>query len=248
MKFSYLNALLASSRLVSTGPAPTDPNYASVVLLLHLNGSNGSSTIVDNGPSARTPDSVSITISTADSKFGGASGQYNGGRIIYPSTMFNPGSGNFTVEGWAKFTGGSNDRAFLFASAASNGGDSRCTIYRTDTGTITGILFVGGTSYTVVGSSTTPTGWFHFAFVRNGTAIKLYINGTTSNSTDVTSGSVATPTSKWAIGAAGEYTGGGSGGSSGDRWVGFMDEFRITTVARYTANFTVPDAAFPNSA
>jgi hypothetical protein len=56
-------------------PVPVDlQGFGSVSLLLHGNGTNGSTTITDNSPSPKTVTAVgNAQISTAQSKFGGAS-------------------------------------------------------------------------------------------------------------------------------------------------------------------------------
>ena len=54
-------------------PAPTDPDYANVSLLLHMDGTDGSTTFTDNSPIGHTVTAVSnAQINTARDKFGGA--------------------------------------------------------------------------------------------------------------------------------------------------------------------------------
>ena len=84
--------------------------------------------------------------------------------------------------------------------------------------------------------------WYHFAVVRNGTGtgnLVLYLDGVA----DATSGGAVTDnfnqTNALYVGAD------RVGGSSLN---GYIDDLRITNgVARYTANFTPPTAAFPLS-
>jgi hypothetical protein len=63
----------------SPGYAPVDEYYDNVSLLLYGNGTNGSTTITDNSPSPKTVTAVgNAQISTAQSKFGGASIAFDG--------------------------------------------------------------------------------------------------------------------------------------------------------------------------
>jgi hypothetical protein len=58
---------------------PVDPVFNNVSLLLHGNGTNGSTTITDNSPTPKTVTAVgNAQISTAQSKFGGASIAFDG--------------------------------------------------------------------------------------------------------------------------------------------------------------------------
>ena len=90
----------------SPGYAPVDEYYASVSLLLYGNGTNGSTTITDNSPSPKTVTAVgNAQISTAQSKFGGASIAFDGTGdfITVPdSSAFVLGLSNepYTVEFW----------------------------------------------------------------------------------------------------------------------------------------------------
>jgi hypothetical protein len=53
---------------------PVDPQFGSVSLLLHGDGTNGSTTITDSSPTPKTVTAVgNAQISTAQSKFGGVS-------------------------------------------------------------------------------------------------------------------------------------------------------------------------------
>jgi hypothetical protein len=85
----------------------TDPYRSQVSLLLHGDGTNGSTTIVDSSPSPKTVTAVGdAQISTAQSKFGGASIAFDGNGDYLDASSSNQyaiGTEDFTVEGWVYF-------------------------------------------------------------------------------------------------------------------------------------------------
>jgi hypothetical protein len=77
--------------------------------------------------------------------------------------------------------------------------------------------------------------WNHVAIVRNGSTWTVSINGT-SVGTATYSGTVNIPIGPLEIGWA---------GTTDSYFTGYIDDLRITKgIARYTANFTPPTAAF----
>lgn len=226
-----------------------DNYYTSVVLSLHGDGSNGSTTFTDSSRHARTPTGSSgSSITTAHGKFAQAI-HFDGsgdGRIYYAdSADFDMASGNFTIDGWAKTaTPGDTSRMFLFGKANGSGGDNPCTVYAEGAVLKAGIN-VGGTGHTLTGPAI-PTDWFHFALVRNGTTVTLFLDGAVAATVTV-SGAILSNTNLFAVGGVGSYVGGGAGGSIGDRWLGYVDELRITKgAARYTGPFTPMPAPNPD--
>jgi hypothetical protein len=80
--------------------------------------------------------------------------------------------------------------------------------------------------------------WHHLAFVRSGTTCYMFINGQQVASKTGVSTSVGSST---------VYVG-SDRGFGGRDYVGYIDELRITKgVARYTSNFYIPRAAFPDA-
>jgi hypothetical protein len=77
--------------------------------------------------------------------------------------------------------------------------------------------------------------WYHVAFQRSGSTITVWHNGT-----QVTSGSGYTGSlgSSWQIG---KY-------SSSYYWNGYLDEIRVSKIARYSSTFTPSTSAFTNDA
>ena len=75
-----------------------------VSLLLHGNGTNGSTTITDSSPTPKTVTAVgNAQISTAQSKFGGASIAFDGTgdyATVPSASAFDFGTADFTVEAW----------------------------------------------------------------------------------------------------------------------------------------------------
>lgn len=214
-----------------------DANYPSVSLLLHADGTNGSTTFTDNGPLALTPSSVggTICISTAQSKWGGASlDNLRKGELIYNSSGFSFGNGDFTIEGWAWWNTASGSQQWGLFQVSTPGG------YATSGGLS---IYAGATGkWALFGSAEsslaiTTGAWHHFAVVRTGTTLKLYVNGasvfSTTNSTNYT----------------GTYAVIGGYYSTAYRSDAYLDDIRVTKgVARYTADFTPPTAAFENYA
>jgi hypothetical protein len=80
--------------------------------------------------------------------------------------------------------------------------------------------------------------WTHFAYTKDGNTNKLFIDGILAKTT--TKATTGYPLSKIIIGKEQAHT--------GVTFTGYVDELRITKgVARYTGNFTPPDAPFPSS-
>jgi len=213
-----------------------DPYYNYTSLLLHMDGTNASTNFVDSGPNALAVTAVgNAQISTSQSKYGGASGYFDGsGFLTNSSNAFSFGTGDFTVEYWFYATSftttyqhcvgdatSSTNLAFGIIDPISNGVNK---IYATTSTT----SYPGATTLSLAQ-------WYHYAAVRQGATLKLYLNGilesTFSSSQNISS-------TAW---RAGKYN------STQFPFNGCLDEVRVTKYARYTANFTPPTTAFPNA-
>jgi hypothetical protein len=96
-------------------------------------------------------------------------------------------------------------------------------------------LTSAGTSFYTAGITTGT--WYHFAAVRNGSTVTLYVNGS----------SVGSYTNSNSIGSTSKtlYIGVQNNGAAWP-WNGYIDDLRITKgAARYIGNFTPPVARMP---
>jgi hypothetical protein len=221
-----------------------DPSYSNVSLLLYCDGANGSTTITDSSPSPKTVTAVgNAQISTAQSKFGGASLLLDGtgdyGLIDTQMTDFEY-TADFTVEGFFYFN--VNNAGYQAGVGTATGADSTgWNLYIENDNTIT---FLGATTTswnTICGSTQVPSTsvWHHIAASRSGSTVRLFYNGTQIGST--TSSNSIRSGSELRIGGYAYFPGGARS------FNGYIDEVRITKgVARYTAAFTPPTAAFSN--
>ena len=237
MSIIYINPY----RFAAAGP--TDPDFANVSLLLHGDGANGSTTIIDSSPSPKTVTAVgNAQISTAQSKFGGASIAFDGTGDSAETGISNDfafGSGDFTIECWVWF----------------NSITSTTTIMRLDSGSgFNGILFghstnlgcyvtSAGTSWDILSNqpltgATALNTWHHVALTRSGNTFRGFVNG--SQTFSVTSSlAIYQPNPMARIGAANP--------NGAIAMNGYIDDLRITKgVARYTSNFTPPTAQLPS--
>ena len=227
-----------------------DPSFSSVSLLLHMDGSNGSTTFTDNSSNALTVTANgNAQISTAQSKFGGASALFDGtGDWLSSSTntALDLAGGDFTVEAYI----------YLSALAAPNNDSSRvCTVAAYGSGTVnTGYSFYINQTNNSLNFFATGTGngasasytfalstWYHIAATRSGTTSRLFVDGALLTLSTNTFQNNSAPTGTLRIGSERLFTG------YNHDLNGYIDDLRITKgIARYTAAFTPPTAPFPN--
>jgi hypothetical protein len=225
--------MLANIVRNATKTATGDPYFSSVSLLLHMDGANGSTTFTDSGPNALAVTAAgSAAISTAQSKFGGASGYFNGSSgtlLSASSSVLDVSSGDFTIEFWFYASSVSSTK-MLYELGTGASGDLQILIY---SGTVS--FGVGGGGATVSQSVSANT-WHHICCVKSGSGLFFYLNGIKSSSTTQTVNSKTNA-----------YIGGRSGGSL--LFTGYIDDFRVTKgVARQTgSSITVPTAPYPNA-
>jgi hypothetical protein len=218
-----------------------DAYYNSCSLLLHFSGSNGSTTFIDNSPNNFTVTAANgAAISTTQNKFGGASGYFDGSDDyinIPDNSVFDFGSGDFTIEYWEYRTSSDNNRTVM---SRKNVTYTPYMVGYAWNGTLAFYASSNGSSWTIVdlkmGSIILNT-WTHYAVTRQGNTFRTFQNGTLIASTTSTdtfpAGSSAVGIGKWSI-----YY-----------FAGYLDELRITKgVARYTGSFTTSSIEFSNNA
>jgi hypothetical protein len=230
----------------------TDPYRSQVSLLLHGDGTNGSTTIVDSSPTPKTVTAIgNAQISTAQSKFGGASIAFDGtgDYLTVPDNAdFEFGSGEFTIEMWIYPTAGSGtNRCFIAKSNRNSGGGQGSYVIQISTANKLQMLFdkdaTGDTwDIDVQGTANISLNtWHHIAVVRSGNVFTAYLNGT-SEVTATSSITLVDNAQLLVIGALGYV-----GPPFVNIYTGYIDDLRITKgVARYTSNFTPPTAPFPD--
>lgn len=226
------------------GGGPTDPNYANVSLLMLMNGTNGSPAFTDNSPSPRTMTAFgNAQISTAQSKFGGSSGAFDGtGDYVETASnaVFNMGTGSFSIEAWARFsTTGTFQTIVAQADAAVTNSNISFALRRTDGNRIQGFVGSGSSLVGVITGSTNLAAniWYYFQYIRNGNNFNIYVDGVSDATTVTSSASVNASSNKLAIGRLGEF--------NGQYMNGFVGGVRITKGVARAAN--LPIAAWPTS-
>lgn len=218
----------------------------SVVLLMAATGTPGSTTFPDTGAYQVTLTAFGSTaIAPTPTKFGGGSGYFdgNGDYITAPTNnIYALGTSNFTVEGWVyPLTYGSGGIANYGCGVLdfkSYGGDPNGMLIVLLT---TGEIFIDDGTALIQSTTTVPLNtWTFFAIVRNSNVLTIYINGVASGtvafSKNLTSNNMTIGTS---------YD--GRPLNTYLKYDGYMNDIRISTVARYTGNFTPPVAPFPSA-
>lgn len=234
---SAIQQVLAASNGVA---AITDPNFANVVSLIHFDGSNGSTTFTDQiAGRTWTRSGTSIVISTAQSKFGGAS-LFSGGvnsNYLYsdtPASDFTFGTGDFTIELWHRTPSSFPSFWFIADFRTTSNGVQPCIFYNG------GWIYYTGGAVRITGSTASTSTWYHLAISRVSGTTRLFVNGTQQGSSYTDSNNYVQ--SRAVLNCAGDALGSFGAADAYD------DDFRVTKgVGRYSSNFTAPSAAFPNS-
>lgn len=252
----FINGTALYTANFNPGPLPNetavDPYANNVVLLMHMDPNGNATTgpdFIDVKGHAMTKSGAPV-ISTAQSVFGGASGSFPNaasGGAIYLSTPdsedWNFSATDATIEGWVRFpafptVAGSGGEKYFFGHYNATNPSWLFTIR--SLGELSVYTSAGGAAGTSRAIETVALNtWYHFALVKAGTNIHVFLDGVLKNS--FTNQGVGLQNCSAAL-TIGGYTNASSSAQC------FLDEIRITKgVARYTATFTKPTAPFPNN-
>jgi len=154
--------------------------------------------------------------------FGGSMYFDNSGDYLALPTLntYLIGSGDFTIECWVY------KRSTTFDTILSYSSSTGLRIFVNSTGGLE--LWLGASQQWAIGAVVPSNTWNHIAFVRSGTTLTGYVNGT----------AVGTATVSTNYNAGTLNIGAEAGGNS---WGGYISDFRIIRgQALYTANFVPP--------
>jgi len=214
-------------------------------LMLHMDGTDASTTFTDSSSSPKTMTANGdAQIDTAQSKFGGASGLFDGtGDFLSTPDLsdFDLGSSDFTVDMWIRFDPSfTNNHVFCSQLDTPN---NRGYFFDYNTGLRFGYSTDGTVATQVVTTfAWTPSAstWYHVAFVRSGNNFYAFADGTQRGSTlNMTGVTIFNSTTSFRVGAV------AVAGTASNFMYGWIDELRIVKgTAVWTANFTPPSAAY----
>ena len=217
-----------------------DSSYTKV--LLHMNGADASITFTDESGKTWTA-AGNAQIDTAQSKFGGASGNAisvasNANYISTPDHAdLDIAAGNFTIDFWYR---GASASLPIFASQRGGAGNQAWTFVMSDADSIRfnytsdGTTFLGPANWAWTSAQDI---WYHIALVRNGANLDFYVDGVKQGTTyNIGTTSIYNSTAPLRIWADELNV------TTFSAW---MEEFRFSVgVARWTANFTPPTAEY----
>lgn len=188
-------------------------------LLIHADGVNGSTEIIDER--GITPFGTHCAYFMDDS-----------GWMVPASYKIAFGAGDFTLECWVRPEEAPSSTTSYFFDTRSSGIDGAFFAYEHS---INKFRFNIGNGVVSGQSSFTSASkqWHHVALVRLGTAFTLYVDGVVA----------ATATSSYAL-VATSISIGKHFSATGYGLIGWMDQVRVSKIARYTAAFTPPIAEF----
>ena len=226
--------VVKGSAIAPPAGGPTSPLTAVTNTSLLLSFTNAG--IYDNSMMNNLETVGNAQVSTSVVKYGTGSMAFDGsGDYLFAAN--NPGQrimgGDFTVEMWM-YLGAAQANMGLVSSYENNNG----WIVRLDT---TYIRFFYGISGSGTANDVTysfsPGVWYHIAWVKSGTSLRCYINGTQQGSTFTVSGAVDTTTAGMQVGRTQTNT---------NDFNGYIDDLRVTKgAARYITTFTPPPARLP---
>lgn len=221
---------------------PGDPHFNYVKSLLHMEGTVGGTAFIDEIGNTVTANGLAVT-STAQVKFGGTSGIFPGdGDFLEISNHvdMNFGTKDFTIEGWFWFNSPSTAAQTMICKRPSS------SVYGTfliscSNRTLLVYLRTGSSTWWNVNTAnafSNTSGWQHVAVCRKDGRLRSFIDGVKIADNAISS-PIIDDVSPIFLGAEGD-------GNSNMN--GYIDDFRLTIgYARYTDDFTIPAAAFPNA-
>lgn len=245
--YANTRLVIGSSAYSANFTAPTTPVTAITNTKWLLNFANG--VVVDKSAKNYGLNPVGTeSLSSSVVKYGAGSVYFDGATsyTVVPTiaTQFN----------WATLTGGFTIEAWVYPTTL--GGSVRPIVSQSTSTTTNEWEFIWNTSSQLqfrywtgaarsvidVGATVPINTWTHVAMTFDGSNVRIFVNGVLK----VTTAYIAAQVSglvNLVIGAAG----GGQEGGVIAYYAGYMDDLRITTVCRYTGNFTPLTYAAPSA-
>ena len=234
-----------------------DPYLNYVSLLLHFNGANAATRSYDSSyKGLNITFTGSAQLSNTQARFGNTSLVTSNGtagraytEVVTAGSPLDLSTGNtdFTIETWAYPraypASALNEFSAIMVAWGTVGfgaGYSSVSLAITSAGNWSGQWNVdntGGGDRSISGGSATLNTWTHVALTRQGDVFRIFVNGTLVTSNTSSTIVPRFSSDRWVF---------GSGTNGTYKFDGFLDDIRITKgVARYTSNFTIPSAEFP---
>lgn len=209
--------------------------------LLHCDGTNNSTDFIPDAGVTRSAIGLeaenSTHISTDQNQFGVSSAEFDGTSDILVTNGPDLGSGQWTIEMWARFDSVSGVRVLYDDRENAN------------TSTGTSLLYTNGTTLywnsqqvnKITGSVTLAIDtWYHIAVSKDGSNnVRLFVDGTETGSSYTDANTFAQPDGEGYFGSN-HQTAGAHGLD------GYIDEIRFSNTCRYTGNFTPSTEQFQN--
>jgi hypothetical protein len=225
---SDVRAVKGTAVYTSNFTPPTAPLTAVTNTKLLLNMADGQA--IDSAAQNNLTLYGDAKISSTQSKFGGTSMYFDGtGDYAYIPDGFPAfGTGDLTIEFWINPSNVTNNKVSLY-DARDNQSDSPI-VWQNNAG----IYLFAASDRIIISSGLSVGTWAHVALVRSSGVYKLYLDGTASGTTYANTDSLVAKD----LYIAGRYT------ADTAFYNGYIDDFRISSMARYVSNFTPPTEPF----
>jgi hypothetical protein len=235
----YVTDLRIVKGTALSSSVPTAPLTAITNTSLLLNYTNAG--ILDNAMMNDLETVGNAQISTSVKKYGTGSLAFDGtGDYLIPNSsasnlVLGLGSGDFTVEFWVYFNSGLGSDIVLYDGRPLSTNGAYPTLYVNSSSQLSYV--VSSADRITSASAFSTSTWYHIALARSGTSTKMFVNGTQVGSTYTDSTNYLSASRRPTIAINGFN-------ETAAALNGYIDDLRISKVARYTANFTAPTSAF----
>jgi hypothetical protein len=209
-------------------------------LLCHFDGSDGSTVIIDSSDSAHSPvANGDAQIDTAQGKFGGASLLLDGNdEVDIPDSadwdLFTATNSEFTIDFWVRFSSIASNIGFIDQWESNSRYWNLSWIQSSGLLLFNSAYTTSKLTFRCNWSPSTGT-WYHVAVARSATTRFIFIDGVLQSLT--ADDNVALPAIAGSLNI-------GKDRRNTVFLPGWMDELRISDIARWTSGFTPPTTAY----
>ena len=164
-------------------------------------------------------------------------------RTVMPNDASLELVGDFTLEGWFYPSGVDQYGPFMYRQTSSSASGDY-TVFRMGAGFNSGVAQFGtrwgGTDFSLDGVADLRNAWHHVAVTREGSTVRLFVDGSVVNS-----GTWSNPV-VWDDGHIGDVDGATYQNNTDNEWQGRFDSLRLTNGhCRYNASFTPTTEPYP---